>query len=327
MTRPIALRAIRHAATALSVAALLMSGNGCQSADERPPIGGETHFLRCNSDAVCRTLSPDHVCIDQICRLPPPRFDAAPPPVTAVPDAAPEVPDAAPAPAVPDAAARDAGPRAPTVDAAETCARGQVAASEVVVLGDSFFGSSHEITAELEQLATAADSLNEGERFRDYSRLLGNALAFMGEGIAEQYAEALADGAISVVIMNGGGADALLGTCATPDATCPLVTAAAAAAERLFEAMAADGVGDVVYAFYPDALDEPTRARVDALRPLIRDACAAAPLDCHWLDLRPVFDGRYDEFIAPDGLNPTSLGAEATAAAIWALMQTNCIAQ
>jgi hypothetical protein len=127
--------------------------------------------------------------------------------------------------------------------------------------------------------------------------------------------------------MNGGGADALLGTCDVIDSECPLITAAATAADVLLARMAEDGVENVVYAYYPDALDEPTRLKVDALRPLIQDVCAAAVTRCHFLDLRPTFEGNYDTFVMGDGRNPTAAGSAAAAAAIWATMQANCIAQ
>ena len=69
------------------------------------------------------------------------------------------------------------------------------------------------------------------------------------------------------------------------------------------------------------------RAKMDILRPLILGKCQSSPLPCHWLDLRPTFSERYDEFILTDGMNPTDLGSAATATAIWTTMQQNCIAQ
>jgi hypothetical protein len=66
---------------------------------------------------------------------------------------------------------------------------------------------------------------------------------------------------------------------------------------------------------------------IDVLRPLIQASCAASPVTCHWLDLRPTFAGHYADYILPDGINPTQAGSEASAAAIWSLMQQRCIAQ
>lgn len=214
--------------------------------------------------------------------------------------------------------------RAPGEDA---CPDGDVAANEVVVLGDSFFAVNHQVTAYLEDLARTAGVLSAGERYRDYSNLTANALAFPARGIAEQYASAKQEAPPKVVIMNGGGADVLLGSCDSLQPDCPLMVGAAEAATELLATMAADGVQHVVYAFYPDPVDSALREEVDVLRPLIQAACESSPLPCHWLDLRPTFDGRYDELVQADGMNPTAAGAEATARAIWAVMQRQCIAQ
>jgi lysophospholipase L1-like esterase len=195
----------------------------------------------------------------------------------------------------------------------------------VLLIGDSFFGSSHQITAYLEGLAREADALAESGRYRDNSRLTANALA--DSGIAAQYASALAEGEVKVVIMNGGGADLLINPCATADASCPAVVAAAAAAADLLAQMAADGVGQVVYVFYPDPVEAGLRAKIDALRPLIEGACTNSALTCHFLDLRPTFAGHYEEYIQVDGMNPTEAGAQASAQAIWGVMQKECIAQ
>jgi hypothetical protein len=208
------------------------------------------------------------------------------------------------------------------------CPRGDTAASQVVVLGDSFFATGmHQITASLEALALNAGVLGADDHYRDNSNVTENSLANPGAGIASQYALAVADAPVKVVIMNGGGADALIGSCdvATPD--CPLLVDAAAAARLLFGQMAGDGVEQIVYAYYPDPIEPTLQDKIDALRPLIRDACAESPVPCAFLDLRPAFDSHYDDYVLPDGMNPNAQGAAATAAAIWTLMQLNCIAQ
>jgi hypothetical protein len=272
---------------------------GCQSAD--PETGGETHFLSCANDAVCTSrLGEAYACLDGYCRVP------TPPP--AAPNDDPDAGDR------PDAAT-------------PSCPDSGVGANEVVILGDTFFAATHEITTELERLGAESGVLTADEHYRDYSRLVQNALALVSNGIADQYDGAVAEGAVRVVIMNGGGADALVGSCETIDQDCPVVVEAANAATALLAQMAEDGVIDVVYAFYPDALDAPTREKLDAMRPLIRVACDEAATRCHWLDLRETFEGRYDDYIGADGYNPTTAGSEAAATAIWTLMQRNCIAQ
>lgn len=207
------------------------------------------------------------------------------------------------------------------------CVHGEVAANQVLLIGDSFFASTHQITAYLEDTARGASVLAAGERYRDNSRLLENALALGGKGIAAQYQAGAAESKVQVVIMNGGGADLLLGACESADADCPVIVDAAAAAAELLAQMAADGVLHVVYVFYPDPVDAGVRAKMDALRPLIQAACEASPVACHWLDLRSEFAGQYAAYITPDGLNPTAAGSQATARATWAVMQQYCVAQ
>jgi hypothetical protein len=198
----------------------------------------------------------------------------------------------------------------------------------VVVLGDTFMALTHQVTAVVEELARAAGALPAGQRYRDESTSLNNALALNGmNGILAQYERAVAEGSVEVVIMNGGGAD-VLGACDDPPTpACPVITAAGAAAEQLFQRMASDGVAHVIYAFYPNPVDANVRAKMDLLRPLVQAACAASPAPCHFVDLRTAFEGNYAEYVAPDGLNPTAAGSRATAAAIWETMGQNCIAQ
>jgi hypothetical protein len=208
-----------------------------------------------------------------------------------------------------------------------SCAQGEVDANQVLVIGDSFFATSHQITAYLEGLAREAGVLPDGQRYRDNSHLIGNALALGGNGIAGQYEQGKAEASVHVVVMNGGGADVLASRCQAPLAECSALLDAAAAAEQLFAQMAADGVSDVVYAFYPDPVDATIRDKMDVLRPLIQTACANSPVPCHWLDLRPAFAGHYDEYILADGMNPADAGSRASAEAIWLTMQRACVAQ
>jgi len=102
---------------------------------------------------------------------------------------------------------------------------------------------------------------------------------------------------------------------------------AAAAFADLLARLQSDGVSDVVYVFYPDPQDVAVLERMNALRPLVQEICVSSELPCHFVDLRPVFEGRYAEYIHIDGLNPTAAGSEATAGAIWSVMQEHCVAQ
>lgn len=208
-----------------------------------------------------------------------------------------------------------------------TCVRGEVEANDVLVLGDSFLATNHQVTAFLEELAREAGVLKSGDRYRDSSRIVANSLAVTGNGVLDQYTNAASDAPVQIALMNGGGADILIGSCDEIGPDCPVIKDAASAFVTILEAMADDGVLGIVFLGYPDPVPEAPRAKMNALRPLLESACAESVVPCHWLDLRPVFEGHYDEYIEGDGLNPTSAGAEATARALWALMERECIAQ
>lgn len=252
----------------------------------------------CVADVDCAVLSPEHQCRGGFCRV-----GTAPSPASGG-----------------SAGAAGAGGNS------GVCEPSGVTANQVLVIGDSFFAQSHQITAYLEERERVRGVLSAGERYRDNSSLLGNALALNGKGILDQYTRGLAEAPVKVVIMNGGGADALLTNCA-PDASCQAIVAAASAAHELFAQMATDGIENVVYVAYPEARDTTVRARVDVLRPMIEQECNGSPVPCHWLDLRPVFAGHDSDYVMADGMNPTAAGAQATADAIGALMEDACIAQ
>jgi hypothetical protein len=203
-----------------------------------------------------------------------------------------------------------------------------VSGNEIMVLGDSFVAQSHQITAYLEEYARQAGTLQAGERFRDYSSVTANSLALIDKFLAKQYTNGESEAAAKVVLLCGGGADVLAGTCANPPTTeCPMLIAATAAAEQLLAQMATDGVSDVLWFFYPDPIDTGLRAKMDLLRPMVQNACANSAARCHFIDLRSTFEGHYAEYIASDGMNPTAAGSQAAAEAIWATMKSACIAQ
>jgi hypothetical protein len=307
----------------------LLTAASCQTPSSSDPSGGETHFLRrcAEGSSVC---GAELDCLSGVCSLEC-DDDAA---CSAYPGAECLTPAGSPSYCdVSCSVDADCAGVSPAHRCAlgacrtgeSACTSGTVGANQVVVLGDSFFAVSHEITAFLEEQARAAGALSPGERYRDNSSLLDNALE--GDGILQQYEEALAEAPVEVVIMNGGGADMLVRSCEPIEPECGAIVDATAAATDLFARMAEGGVAHVLYVFYPDPVEAELREKVDLLRPQIEALCADSPVPCHFLDLRPTFSGRYDEYILSDGMNPTTAGSEAAAGAIWAAMQQYCLAQ
>lgn len=207
------------------------------------------------------------------------------------------------------------------------CSEEPVAGSEVVLLGDVFIAQEGTIITELEALARDAGSLGPADSYRNFTSITQNSLSMPGALLLDRYSAAQNEGVVKVVVMNGGGSDLLVRSCdSPPTADCPLMVEVVAGANQLLAQMAADGVEDVVWFYYPDPTDAPLLAELDVLRPLLEAACSDAPLPCHWVDLRPTFDGRYTEFMQSDFV-PTAAGAKAAANVLWSTMERECIAQ
>jgi lysophospholipase L1-like esterase len=198
--------------------------------------------------------------------------------------------------------------------------------SEVLVIGESFIAMSHEITRDLEQLAKNAGILPSNQSFRDNAvsgtRLSGG----ISPTIPQQYSNGIQQGPIKWVIMDGGGNDCLQGSCSNPpNSSCTDLQNATNAARNLLQQMANDGVIKVLYFFYPEPLGSSfgdLKARLDVLRPMIQNVVnSTSNPNCYWLDLRPVWNG-HPEYTS-DGIHPTSAGSQATADAIWQVIQNN----
>lgn len=319
----------------LLVAALLAPNCGTTRED---PTGGETHFLqRCEGAGAC---GGDLVCACGVCTLPCVERSACEQFPTAVcrPVAAAASCQVASVglcdvTCIADVDCSDlsaahrctAGVCRDTPPPSGSCLPRATSANEVVVLGDIFFALNHRVTAFLEDLAREAGAISLGERYRDYSSVASNTLALGGTGIADQYTTAAAESPVKTVVMTGGGADVLIGSCDTVAADCPLLVDAAEAARSLLQRMADDGVEHVVYAFYPDPTDPVLRAEIRALRPLLESACQASSVPCEWVDLRTNFVGNESTYLDATGTTPTPAGAQTAARAIWGALRGQCV--
>src|SRR5262249_46796087 len=121
-----------------------------------------------------------------------------------------------------------------------------------------------------------------------------------------------------------------------------IVQKALDAGTALFVRMAGAGGKDAGFFFYPRV---PTRTRPAAhphglpdyappKSPAARDGAydlsvkmdPTKPIRCHFVNLVPVFDGHMEYFASGD-LHPNSMGSKAMAAAVWAKMKQDCVAQ
>jgi hypothetical protein len=199
--------------------------------------------------------------------------------------------------------------------------------NQVIVIGESFIAMSHGITQDLQALAVNAGVLASGDSFIDNSVSGTQLSGGISPSIPQQYTNGNTQKNIRWVIMDGGGNDCLNGSCSNPPtSSCTALQNAVTAANNLLAQMGNDGVIKVLYFFYPDPQQDlgGLKAKLDVLRPLIQSVVTSStkPIG-YWLDLRPVFEGHYSEYIQSDGIHPTAAGCQATANAIWSLIQQN----
>jgi hypothetical protein len=225
--------------------------------------------------------------------------------------------------------------------------------NQIVMIGDSYMmWVSHTFGADM----NAAASMTI-ENFA----IGGTSMGSGGIGlIAPQFDTALTTHPNPIaVIMDGGGNDVLVpdttqfprgGDCKMMGAQSPsipdcqkIVDKALAAGTELFLRMATAGVKDVMFFFYPhvplNTLVGGTdpNGMLDYAIPKIKAACDGAyqlslqldptkTLRCHFIDMVPVFAGHADYFALTD-IHPNTAGSKAMAAAIWAKMKQDCVAQ
>jgi lysophospholipase L1-like esterase len=210
------------------------------------------------------------------------------------------------------------------------CVKGVTEGSDVLLIGDSFIALSRDITEVLIALARDAGALAAGDSYRDNSASGTQLSGGISPQIPVQYANGQNQAPVKHVIMDGGGNDMLNNTCSDPPtSSCEGIQKAVAAVETLFTQMGTDGVESVVYFFYPENQTNATqRAKVDVLRTELQAICySSVSPKCYGVDLRPVFEGHFSEYVMSDGIHPTAAGSQASAEAIWKVMQDNCVAQ
>jgi len=219
--------------------------------------------------------------------------------------------------------------------------------SQVILMGDSYINwLSHTFPADLNTVS--------GQTFRNYA-IGGYSMGSGGLGlIPTEWPTAVnADADIKVIVLDGGGNDVLIpdtlqfpqgGNCKN-DLNSPnisdcqkIVQKAIDTAVSLMDDVAAAGVTDVIYFFYPHVPEGTAvgglhpNAILDYALPRVKAACDSAEsvsggrLRCHFLDLIPVFNGHPDWFVVGD-IHPNTLGSMGMAQAVWQKMQSVCVGQ
>jgi hypothetical protein len=196
------------------------------------------------------------------------------------------------------------------------CSHGEILPSEVLLIGDSWISLPGPRVGEL---ARDAGIIASDEDYVYRARV--NATI---ENIVQQYDLYLAssDFDAKVVIMNGGGIEMYLARGAEDSGSS--VSHVVETFSLFLNQLAGDGsVEYVIYTLYPELLDNPG---VADLHPPMRAACTESVVPCFFFDLQPLWEG-HPEYTRMDTLDPTSAGSDVIAAAIWQIMQDDCIAQ
>lgn len=197
----------------------------------------------------------------------------------------------------------------------DNCLRGQIKASEVTWIGDTWVtlpGTQH---TRVRDLARAAGAIGPTD---DYT--IAAAPAVTMAAVATQYAtQESSQTKVKVLIMDGGTWDTIIS--GGSDAS---VADVSATFRQFLTQVAADGtVEHIVYYLCPEL---PSIPGVAALRPLLSQACTESLVPCHFLDLQPLWAG-HPEYTDSSGIQSSAAGAKVIADAIWAIMQQNCVAQ
>jgi lysophospholipase L1-like esterase len=231
--------------------------------------------------------------------------------------------------------------------------------SQVVVLGDSYIAldpsyillDTHPFTRNLEALAREAGALAQGDKYRSHA-LSGSSMAYWPY-IPQQLDDALAaDPDVKLVIMDGGGNDVLVNNrrclefssmeelAADPGCNAAIDNAIAAG-QKMFDKGVAAGIRAVIYFFYPHlpglangGIGGGTNPNLilDYAYPKVRAFCESqTAARCYFVDMRPAFDKDGDGLPDPgminiDGIHPTAESSKILAAEVWKVMQDRCLA-
>lgn len=198
-----------------------------------------------------------------------------------------------------------------------TCQKGQVKASEVVIMGESFYAIAPQyIQKRIQDNARKAGSLGANESYRNVA-VSGQNMNYIAT--TEWTAATQGGASVKFVIMDGGGIDCLGGGCSGCSNTF----------KTLLGKMATAGVQDVIYTRYPEPGAPPgsnasLKSCLDSTMPGMQTTCEASTSPrCHWVDLRPVWVAGD----TTDGLHPTQSGGDHVGDLIWSEMVKLCLAQ
>lgn len=193
-----------------------------------------------------------------------------------------------------------------------SCQHAQLKGSDVCTIGDSWIQLQGNQVTTLENHMIAANVLPQGDHF-DRREVSGSTLS----AIIKTYSDKPSN--CKILVMDGGGID--LFTTALGDQ--PAIDKVVQAFTAFLTKVKADGyVQHIIYSLYPVI---PTTKNLNAnMKPGFSAACAASGVDCHLVDLEPLFQGQH---FASDNTHPDNAGGVIIGDAWWKAMKENCVAQ
>lgn len=197
-------------------------------------------------------------------------------------------------------------------------AQTKIKASDLVVNGESFFAASN-ITSELTRLARADGYIGNTDSVRQIA-VSGAVMS----GILNQYKNSSSK---PIYLISDGGGNDIMGSCgANPSIECLSIKNALNLVRQYFAQMKTSGTRKVLWMRYPDPIGTQwanLKTNQDLYNPEVEKICKASiEPQCLWVDLRPVWAGKYSQYTS-DGIHCTNAGGTATAGAFWKAIKEN----
>jgi hypothetical protein len=195
---------------------------------------------------------------------------------------------------------------------AGACQHVQLKGTDICTIGDSWLQIPGNQVTTLENHMQMAGVIPMGDHF-DRREVSGSTLS----SIISTYTRNPKN--CKILVMDGGGIDLFTTPAGDQAAIDPVVQQF----KDFLATVKMDGyVQHIIYSLYPVIPSTPN-LNVN-MKPGFSAACAASAVDCHLVDLEPLFQGQH---FGPDQTHPDSAGAVLIGDAWWKAMQDNCIAQ
>jgi hypothetical protein len=192
------------------------------------------------------------------------------------------------------------------------CTHAQLKGSDICTIGDSWIQIPGNQVTTLENHLLTASVIPQGAHF-DRREVSGSTLS----AIIKTYTDKPSN--CKILVMDGGGIDLFSTDAGDQAAIAPVVQKFTDFLTKL----KTDGfVQHVIYSLYPVI---PGTPNLNAnMKPGFSAACAASAVDCHLVDLEPLFQGQH---FGGDNIHADNAGGVLIGNAWWKTMQENCIAQ